>query len=639
MIAKIAYIRGIKMKSILMGIGYANWENELIRKLKLEKRFVFTEVAIDRGSIIAKVKQYKPDIAIFREALTGQGDWLEIIYTLRKTMPELRIIFITKMRDVGDEFLSALTSYGVYDLMVGDSLRTNDVIEVVLRPRTFDDISKYIPEVVIGEDGKKIYTTKTLMVSDYSSGSVNQTPLIQPEVENRIIGNKGIFNGDEKDSSAVAKLESNHDEDVLSLVNKEIILDIQPDEAGHLRNQKAGEDANNVGRVPYKKILDAPKEILKKTSKPERRNTVIVNEDPEEDEIVIELFDKVETDSSNNADIKTEGLRLESLSGNDELVEELSYGTVLMSDSGVIYIKPKDSTHVDVGADKSPKGFIISEKEADIELIEECNVVEDDITEEALIVSTEQVSEENITTFPEVGQDESELKLDNIHEESPEKISSRDKRVSKSDDKIVAFFRTRDNHCHTALNTAILLAENGKSVVFINTIKDSINEHYLVPDNDGFGTNKSVAVINGGELIALNCFNVDDIQELLKSDFDKIVIDALITSEFAQILGNSLSNYFITIDQDKHNFNSLKKSHWYLCGRGIVVIEEYSPGLMSIKAVQKSGVFMETVKLSDSKQDNFNAYDSGVPSCARKKVALVKSNYDELFNLLINDIE
>lgn len=131
-------------QKILLALNYRKFEEALEKKMKNKYDFVGT--ATYREIIVDKVRQLNPDILIIREAIPGTKGILDIIYTIRNNHKNVRIIFMTGRREPGDLLLADLVSYGVYDIITSESIRMNEVVNMIQTPQSFDDVSYLLPK-------------------------------------------------------------------------------------------------------------------------------------------------------------------------------------------------------------------------------------------------------------------------------------------------------------------------------------------------------------------------------------------------------------------------------------------------------------------------------------------------------------
>lgn len=154
---------------ILFAIGNRNAEEFLqnILEKRNEKRrqqdeplknYEFVGYAVHKDNIIDLIKNKGPDIIILREGLDGfknippgsETNEVPEIFSfamrLKKEFPSLRIIFLAGARSIGDKNLGKLVSFNIYDILVGSTLKIENVADLVDTPNSFKDVSKYLPE-------------------------------------------------------------------------------------------------------------------------------------------------------------------------------------------------------------------------------------------------------------------------------------------------------------------------------------------------------------------------------------------------------------------------------------------------------------------------------------------------------------
>lgn len=131
-------------QKVLFAVNYRHFEEKLEEKLKNNYEFVGS--ASYREVVVDKVRQTNPDIVLIREALPGTKSILDVIYTIRNTHKNVRIIFMTGRREQGDLLLADLVSYGVYDIITSESIKMNDVMRLIQEGQSFDDVSYLMPK-------------------------------------------------------------------------------------------------------------------------------------------------------------------------------------------------------------------------------------------------------------------------------------------------------------------------------------------------------------------------------------------------------------------------------------------------------------------------------------------------------------
>jgi DNA-binding NarL/FixJ family response regulator len=129
------------MKKVLYAIGHEDTENALTEEVKSEYEVVGT--VIYKEALIGHLEQTRPDIVILREGLPGSLPILDLTYTIRAQMPDIRIIFIAEEKLPGDSLLAALVSFGIYDILASDKIRLSEIVDCIRRPRTLGEAAMF----------------------------------------------------------------------------------------------------------------------------------------------------------------------------------------------------------------------------------------------------------------------------------------------------------------------------------------------------------------------------------------------------------------------------------------------------------------------------------------------------------------
>lgn len=176
-------------KKVYFAIAHKTVEDYIEKQLADEIEVVGS--AVYRESVVEAVKKEEPDILIIRETLPGTIDFLEIIDSIRvECRKHVQIIVMTGGRQVGDEFLSALVRYSVFDLVVGDNINIKEVCRLVRKPNLYKDVSMYAPKVKIDEKTKR---------------QIFEAPNVPKVIEKEVIREVIIDNTDILDSEASLK--------------------------------------------------------------------------------------------------------------------------------------------------------------------------------------------------------------------------------------------------------------------------------------------------------------------------------------------------------------------------------------------------------------------------------------------------
>lgn len=154
------------MEKIFLAIGHMQVEEYLQKNLRSE--FNFVGETVYREGILKGISQYNPDILVMRETLEGSSNIMDIIYSIRSSYPEIRIIFIAGKRQTGDALLATLVNYSIYDILTGETINVKDIINLVRKPNQFVDVMYLQPKTIIDEKtNKRLFEAPTTKESVY----------------------------------------------------------------------------------------------------------------------------------------------------------------------------------------------------------------------------------------------------------------------------------------------------------------------------------------------------------------------------------------------------------------------------------------------------------------------------------------
>ena len=170
-------------KKILLAVGDRNLESFI--EQKLESEFDFLRPVVYKEAILKNVKDC--DIVVIRESLEGSQNILEVIYNIVVSFPNVRIVFMASKRDIGDELLSTLVGYGVYDILYGSEIKVLDLLDLIRKPQTFADVRHLKPIPQLNEKtGKVNYNQHQVIVKRekvYIDRTSDQQNINKSEVE------------------------------------------------------------------------------------------------------------------------------------------------------------------------------------------------------------------------------------------------------------------------------------------------------------------------------------------------------------------------------------------------------------------------------------------------------------------------
>lgn len=352
--------RGMILQKILLAIGFRQLEEYLKKQMK---EFLFVGETVYREGIVRAIGQKKPDIVIIRETLEGTQDILSVLYEIRAKYPKVRIVFLAGNRKPGDVLLATVVSYGIYDVLYGDKILAQHIIDIVRNPNEYVHVQHLLPKVILDEERNKIL---------YDA----------PDIEHRII-EKEIFVQKERSETDETQKEGMEKKEYVTQTemqptqeSKEFLMDdfFEEDHTRFVEQPKEtltspDSEENNRSQLLLKKndpLLSVMKEHTKKLIFREKKSSHVTNVQ-EKTQAVSEHhspFQRKEID-------RVIGTKMVSFVGAKEGVGTTTvsyFVSYLLAKKGrrVLYIDPKDFPSVsywyevgylDVGLEKAIEGM------------------------------------------------------------------------------------------------------------------------------------------------------------------------------------------------------------------------------------------------------------------------------------------
>lgn len=133
---------------ILFAIGSREAEDYIMNSLNndVADEYDFVGAAVYKENLIELINSKKPDILIIREGLDGNVDIFDLAKNITRDFPFIRVIFISADRKIGDKKLAELVGYHIFDIVSGTTVSLSFVIDLVKKPQTFAEASKYLPK-------------------------------------------------------------------------------------------------------------------------------------------------------------------------------------------------------------------------------------------------------------------------------------------------------------------------------------------------------------------------------------------------------------------------------------------------------------------------------------------------------------
>lgn len=135
----------IMAQKILYAVQAKSMEDKLTAELRDQTNGAIVNVGTAgyREQVIACLKQSNADILIYREGLKGSLDIFDLMREIREKFPHVRVIFLAARQETTSKLLCSLVFLGIYDIINGDAIPIEMIIDHVLHPHNFADVSKY----------------------------------------------------------------------------------------------------------------------------------------------------------------------------------------------------------------------------------------------------------------------------------------------------------------------------------------------------------------------------------------------------------------------------------------------------------------------------------------------------------------
>lgn len=109
-----------------------------------------------RGGVYQQLTHHQPRALVIRDNLPGKEDFLQLIFRIRGEFPDLLIIVLAHGRQAGDPVLAALVNYGVHNILYGDGINLNSVINLLDKPMSYADVQHLQPIATLDEDTDRV---------------------------------------------------------------------------------------------------------------------------------------------------------------------------------------------------------------------------------------------------------------------------------------------------------------------------------------------------------------------------------------------------------------------------------------------------------------------------------------------------
>lgn len=226
-----------------------------------------------KEGVLNGLKDVRPNLLIIREKLSGTISITDLIYQIRLENPTLRIIFLAGDRVPGDAFLASLVTYNIYDIIVGNEIQANKILDRIVSPNTFANVAHLVPKTNIDEKtGQKLYEAPNVVpiINNIKIEGItesNQTPTptsrkinvdsVKNKAETENVDTQHLVKRDEGVTSSTKEKDNdyykNYEHKNTTIKDEEIIIDdldddivIEEDEEIDVYNNEESSNHNNV---------------------------------------------------------------------------------------------------------------------------------------------------------------------------------------------------------------------------------------------------------------------------------------------------------------------------------------------------------------------------------------------------------
>jgi Mrp family chromosome partitioning ATPase len=119
-------------------------------------KYKIAGITSHRGGVYQQLAHHQPRVLVIRDNLPGKEDFLQLIFRIRGEFPDLLIIVLAHGRQAGDPVLAALVNYGVHNIVYGEGINLNSVINLLDKPMSYADVQHLQPIATLDEDTDRV---------------------------------------------------------------------------------------------------------------------------------------------------------------------------------------------------------------------------------------------------------------------------------------------------------------------------------------------------------------------------------------------------------------------------------------------------------------------------------------------------
>lgn len=160
---------------------------------KLNPEYEIVACVVHKDSVLDYLEGNGVDVVVLIEGLKGETDDFKFAIDLKMKYPELRIVFIAGARAPGDKQLAKLVSYQIFDILAGNRVSINDMVNRTIKPATWKEASIYLPNG--GNDifsEEELQQTNSSGVADVENVDSTVTEILSDENEHNQIGGMSL---------------------------------------------------------------------------------------------------------------------------------------------------------------------------------------------------------------------------------------------------------------------------------------------------------------------------------------------------------------------------------------------------------------------------------------------------------------
>lgn len=137
------------MQRLLYAINHKSTEDKITEQIK--DKIICVGAVTYKEAVLSGIQDNHADVVLIRDTLGGHMKIEDLIRTIRLQCPLVRIVFLSSSRRKGDGLISTLIGYGIYDIIISDSVSIQAIVSYLLEPRNFRDVAAYYKPLAFEE--------------------------------------------------------------------------------------------------------------------------------------------------------------------------------------------------------------------------------------------------------------------------------------------------------------------------------------------------------------------------------------------------------------------------------------------------------------------------------------------------------